>query len=119
MTSLFHPMCQHLIAQLSECKGNTAMARQVNTAIRDGIQSIYTESNVTKMLEVCCALDTRFKSLPYHNDDEKACVYGLVIQIIIGSEREAIQVFKVECYNIILIQLFCSPETELKVLKLI
>lgn len=109
--SLIHPMRQRWLQSLVNARGHSAFQTSKNCDKGWYSVEIYIKKgNVTKMLEVCCASDPRFKSSPYHNDDEKSHVYDLVIQTTIVSEKQVI--FKVKIHNIILIQTFCSSETD-------
>lgn len=86
--SLIHPMRQRLLSQLGESDGDSVIIKQVRKTMFDDIQSRYADSHIVKFLEICCALDPRFKALPYHNDTEKYQVYESVIRMMLGTEKE-------------------------------
>lgn len=91
--SMIHPMKEKLLRHLTERETDSGLVKQVKSAIRVDIESRYTDPNIIKVLEISCALDPRFKSLPYHDHDAAGQVYNSIIDLMVGSEKE---VFKVE-----------------------
>ncbi|XP_060072932.1 zinc finger BED domain-containing protein 4-like [Ylistrum balloti] len=86
--SLVHLMKERLLRQLRENESDSGLAAQVKTEIRNDIESRYSDPDIIRWLEMCCALDPRFKTLPYHDQVEANRVYGNLVDMMTESEEE-------------------------------
>lgn len=55
-------------------------------AIRKDLQSRYTDPLVKKALEISCALDPRFRSLPYYGNDLRSQIYDEIILLLTENQ---------------------------------
>ncbi|XP_060085252.1 E3 SUMO-protein ligase ZBED1-like [Ylistrum balloti] len=86
--SLVHLMKERLLRQLRENESDSGLAAHVKTEIRNDIESRYSDPDIIRWLEMCCALDPRFKTLPYHDQVEANRVYGNLVDMMTESEEE-------------------------------
>jgi hypothetical protein len=85
--SMISPLKEMMVRALTTLDTDSELIKQAKETIRKDIKSRYADEKVIKILELSCALDPRFRTLPYHTDAEKVDVYFALIQEILKFEQ--------------------------------
>ena len=86
--SVIHPMREMLMRAFADKDSDSHAIQDVKSAVLKDIRSRYTDEDVVHFLELSCALDPRFRSLPYHDDEDRTRIFNDITGLIMASDKQ-------------------------------
>ncbi|GAA6080654.1 E3 SUMO-protein ligase ZBED1-like, partial [Tachysurus ichikawai] len=88
--SMILPLKEMILKSMSPGDQDTATVKEAKAAITNDLAKRYTDPNLHDYLEMDTALDPRFKSLPYLDEDSRDKLYRNIIREILEHEQQGL-----------------------------
>ncbi|XP_052408630.1 E3 SUMO-protein ligase ZBED1-like [Carassius gibelio] len=88
--SMIHPLKEMILKSMSPGDQDSATVKEAKAAIINDLAMRYTDPNLHDYLQIATALDPRFKSLPYLDEDSRDKLYRNIINEILEHEQQGL-----------------------------